>query len=316
LVCRITNPSFGAFGTNQGIGDSYYNSLEVSVTKRLAHGFQFQSAYTYGKIIDTGDGAAPSQATSTSDVPVTVLLPRLDRSLGSFDVRNNYRFNMVYHLPTFSASSGFVNGLVNGWWSAVIFGAQNGYPFTPSIAQNQSQSMSGSQKPADLDRPDWLPGRNPYNATHGVSSGCAGYAAGTPLGTPNLYFDPCAFTLEPIGYEGNVGRNSLTGPGYLNLDFSLVKDTKVKWLGEAGNVQFRAEVFNIINHPNFAQPAREVFAGGVGTIAQCSATSGCPAGFQAPQSGVGLITTTASGTAATAASGNSRQIQFGLKLVF
>jgi hypothetical protein len=315
FTCRVFNPSFGAMGTNQGIGDSYYNSLEVSVTKRLAHGFQFQSAYTYAKLIDTGDGAAPSQGTSTSDVPVSILAPTIDRSLGSFDVRNNYRFNMVYHLPTLSESNSFVNGLVNGWWSAVIFGAQNGYPFTPSINANRSRSMSGAKNPTDLDRPDWLPGRNAYNATHGVSSGCTGYAAGTPLGTPSLYFDPCAFTLEPIGYEGNVGRNSLIGPGYLGLDFSLVKDTKVKWLGEAGNIQFRAEVFNIINHPNFAQPSREVFDGAT-TVGTSCPISGCPAGTQAPQPGIGLITSTASGTASTAASGNSRQIQFGLKLAF
>jgi len=324
LVCRVTNHSFGAFGANQGIGDAHYNALEVSVTKRLAHGLQFQSSYTYSKLIDTGDGAAPSQATSTSDTPVTILFPQLDRSLGSFDTRQNYRFNMVYYLPTFNASNNVVKGLVNGWWAASIFGAQTGYPFTPSISTNRSRSRTGSNSPADLDRPDWVPGRNAYNATHGVSSGCQAVGtnggtvpipAGTPLGGPELYFDPCAFVLEPVGFEGNVGRNSLIGPGSLTLDFSLVKDTKVKWLGEAGNIQFRTEIFNIMNHPNFAQPQREVFAGTLTDGPNC-ALSGCPIGTEAVQSNVGTISTTSSGTASTAASGNSRQIQFGLKIVF
>src|SRR6202000_2694412 len=113
-------------------------------------------------------------------------------------------------------------------------------------------------------------GRNPYNATHGVSSRCTegtgsqtrNIAAGAALRNTRLYFYPRASVLAPVGYEGNVGRDSLIGPGLLDLDYSLVKDTSVKWLGEAGKVQFRAEFFNILNHPNFAQPTgRTVFSG-------------------------------------------------------
>ena len=139
--------------------------------------------------------------------------------------------------------------------------------------------------------------------------------AGTPLGGPNLFFDPCAFILEPVGFEGDVGRNSLIGPGLLDLDYSLVKDTSVKWLGEAGKVEFRAEFFNILNHPNFAQPTRTVFSGNLTDGVNCPIT-GCAAGTENPLSNASLITSTATGTTATQASGNSRQIQFGLKVVF
>jgi hypothetical protein len=195
----------------------------------------------------------------------------------------------------------------------VILSAENGYPLTPSVSTNRSQSRTGSSNPANLDRPNWAPGRNPYNATHGVSSGCTEgtgtnsvvVPAGTPLGTPTHYFDPCAFVLEPVGVEGNVGRNSLIGPGLLDMDYSLVKDTSVKWLGEAGKVEFRAEFFNILNHPNFAQPTgRTVFSG---TLTDTT---------ENPVTNVGLIQSTATGTTATQSSGNSRQIQFGLKIVF
>jgi len=317
---RAVNPTWSALSFFDGLTDSIYNALEVGVTKRLSHGLQFQSEYTYSKIIDDGDGQNPSQNTSTSNVMISQLDTRLDRGLGSFDARNNYRFNTVYNLPTTSSSNGWIRGMVNGWWTAAILSLQDGYPFTPSISSNRSRS-GGTTNPANLDRPDWAPGRNPYNATHGGSSGCTEgtgstsvvIPAGAPLGGPNLYFDPCAFILEPVGYEGDVGRNSVIGPGLLDLDYSLVKDTSVKWLGEAGKVEFRAEFFNILNHPNFAQPTRTVFSG---TSTTACPITGCTVGTENPLPSAGEILSTASGTTAVQSSGNSRQIQFGLKIVF
>jgi hypothetical protein len=319
-IKRLTNPTWGNFPAG-GSGDSIYHALEVGVTKRASHGLQFQSSYTYSKLIDDGDGQAPSQTTSTTPIEISVLDLRLDRGLASFDARHNYRFNTIYNLPTTNASNSIVRGALNGWWAAAIFSAQSGTPFSPSVSNDRSRS-SGTNNLSDLTRPDWAPGRNPYNATHGVSSGCAlsgtgiaPIAAGTPLGGPSLYFDPCAFVLAPVGFMGNVGRNSLIGPGLLDLDFSLVKDTSVKWLGEAGKVEFRAEFFNIMNHPNFAQPGRTVFTGST-TGTGCTVSAGCPDNTEARQSAAGIITSTASGTTQTQAAGNSRQIQFGLKVVF
>jgi hypothetical protein len=311
-VSRVASPTWGPFSVVGSTGDSVYHALEVGVTKRVSHGLQFQSEYTYSKLIEDAVALSPSQSTTTYYQPISLLDTRLDRASAPFDVRNNYRFNTIYNLPAFNPSNRFVKGFVNGWWTAFILSAENGYPFTPSISSNRSRSRTGSSNPAGLDRPNWAPGRNPYNATHGVSSGCTGYAAGTPLGTPGLYFDPCAFILEPIGSEGNVSRDSLIGPGLFDLDYSLVKDTSVKWLGEAGKVEFRAEFFNILNHPNFAQPTGTTVFGGT----TACPSSGCTATTESPVTGVGLIQSTATGTTATQSSGNSRQIQFGLKVVF
>ena len=85
----------------------------------------------------------------------------------------------------------------------------------------------------------------------GVSKGCPGVAAGTPLGTPDLYFDPCAFALPEAGFYGNLGRNTVIGPGLANFDFAVVKNTA---LTETKSLQFRAEAFNVFNRANFNRP--------------------------------------------------------------
>ncbi len=126
----------------------------------------------------------------------------------------------------------------------------------------------------------------------GVSKGCLGVAAGTKLGTPDLYFDPCAFGLPDPGFYGNLGRNTVIGPGLANFDFSLVKNISFR---ETKSVQFRAEAFNLANHANFNRPG-------------------------ALQEGVRLFNASAARvvSAATIRSTltDSRQIQFGLKLTF
>jgi hypothetical protein len=108
------------------------------------------------------------------------------------------------------------------------------------------------------------------------------------LGGPNQYFDPNAFIVPAAGTYGYVGRDTLTGPGLAQLDLSLVKSTP---LSEKLRLQFRTEFFNILNHANFATPNTVVFSS--------ASTTPAPA--------AGVITSTAS---------TSRQIQFGLKLLF
>jgi hypothetical protein len=143
------------------------------------------------------------------------------------------------------------------------------------------------------DRPDLVVGRNRSNISSGTSAGCPGVAAGTRLGTPTRFYDPCAFTVSAAGFLGTAGRNIITGPGLTTLDYSLVKDTALKFLGESGQLQFRAEFFNILNHANFQQPSNIVFA---------AAQSVEPALASA-----GTIVSTRT---------TARQIQLALKLIF
>ena len=112
------------------------------------------------------------------------------------------------------------------------------------------------------------------------------------IGTVNKWYDPSAFALQPAGTLGNLGRNTLTGPRLVDLDFSLVKSTR---LGEKVNAEFRVETFNLFNHPNFGLPNPILFSG----VA--------PNGSGIPNPGAGQITSTL---------GTSRQLQFALKVQF
>ena len=126
----------------------------------------------------------------------------------------------------------------------------SGQPFNINTGFNNSRNNDSQQ----TDRPNRACFSN--NLTSGVTSGCQGVTPGQKLGTPGLWFDPCAFVLQTPGTFGNLGRNTVIAPGYQNFDATLIKDTKIQ---ERMTLQFRAEVFNLLNHANFQLPTRVVF---------------------------------------------------------
>jgi hypothetical protein len=269
--------------------------LELNVTKRVSKGLEFQSAYTWAKSIDDAQGEV-SDCTASTAVGSDPYNFRFDRSQSCFNAINTWVFNFIYTLPPFGIEQPVLKAMANGWGIMGIYTAHDGFPFNPWETTERARTgvLAGAANPP-VDRPDWVSGRNPYNATHGTSTGCGTIPAGTPLGTPSLFFDPCAFVLQPVGTLGNVGRDSLIGPGFSELDFAIQKDTKPHILGEGGDVQFRAEFFNIFNHPNFSEPSEAVFAGTLTDVAET------------PTSSAGQITSTVS---------TSRQIEFSLRVIF
>jgi hypothetical protein len=276
-------------------GNSWYDSLQFGVVKRLSRGLEFQSSYTWSKALDNNQSVLTNtDSTNTSTFPVDIY-PASDRGSAGFDVTHNWRFNSIYHLPNLVSHGGAAAKLLNGWWTAGILALSSGYPFTPSLQTNRSRSGIANGA-ANIDRPDVLPGRTPKNIVSGTTAGCtvgtSSIPAG-PLGGPDRYFDPCAFAIPALGFLGNASRDMLRGPGYANLDFTLAKTTALGFLGESGKLEFRAEAFNLINHANFAIPNRTVFA--------------AVANVEAPLANAGKITSTAT---------PSRQIQFGLKILF
>ena len=285
-----TNPHFGTIEYFEGAGDSWYHSFQFGLVERLSHGLQFQSSYAFSKLIDLKQGLATGDATPAFTVDPA--RPNVDRGPADFDVTQVYHFNAIYNLPQLSSKSAFLGKLLNGWWVSGILSLQTGRPFVVTLQADRSRvGINGGA--SGIGRPDLVLGRNNGNITSGVSTGCLGVPAGTPLGTPTLYFDPCAFTIPAAGFLGTEGRNILRVPGLANLDFSLVKDTALPILRESGKLEFRAEVFNILNRPNFSPPNQTVFAG--------------VQNVESPLTGAATITSTATA---------SRQIQFALKLIF
>jgi hypothetical protein len=293
------NPNWTSIMLQTNGAFSVYNALEILVTKRLSKGLQFQSAYTWSKHMDNTQAEAPAEQNSGPVYPVDAFHSQFDYALSSYDSRHNWRLNVLYRFPQLSGRSGVFPKLLNGWQVASIISLQSGYPFDVTLLNNRSNSAVFNAQ-TNLDRPDLAPGRDSYNITHGVSTSNGVNAcptAGKALGTPNLWFDPCAFLVQPTGFLGNSPRNFLRGPGLANVDFSMIKDTSIPQLGESGTLEFRAEMFNLFNHANFAMPGNISAYSGFG-----------PSAASTPFPDAGVILSTSPST--------SRQIQFALKLLF
>jgi Carboxypeptidase regulatory-like domain/TonB dependent receptor len=280
------NPAFSTVTELASDFDSNYNALEVSLTKHMSKGLQFQSSYTWSKLLDNGQGQTLNDCATASPVKVDPYSSTYDRGPSCFEVPQLWVFNYIYNLPSSDVGGKLLGFLARGWSTSGILKVRDGFPFTPGLVALRSQSgvLGGSTGTGGaIDRPSWNPA----------------FQGSVITGNVAQWFNPAAFILQPAGTLGDVGRNSLLGPGFVNLDMSLQKDTKAPFLGEAGNVSFRVEAFNILNHPQFpglTTTARNVFAGTPTDVTET------------PLSTAGEITTTYPYT--------SRQLEFSLRLSF
>jgi hypothetical protein len=199
-----------------------------------------------------------------------------NKGLADFHAKHNLVYNITYQFP----NARF--WLLNGWQISSIGTFRSGSPVTLFVQNNVSRSRwQPSIGPGlGFDRPSMAPGYTHQTAV---------------VGDPNRWFDPRAFVLPEPGTLGNLGRGALIGPNLRTVDFALSKNTRVPWLGEQGNLQFRAEGFNVLNRPNFAlnPPALQVFSGTAGNT---------------PNSSFGIVRPPTITSA--------RQIQLGLRLSF
>ncbi|MBI4887617.1 MAG: TonB-dependent receptor [Acidobacteria bacterium] len=253
---------------------SRYDSLQVRLNQRLSRGLQFQNSLTWASAKDnysgfsnTDFGGAEGQ---TSDNPFD---RGHDWAPMPTDVRLSYRGNLVYRIPDAFAPGSVAGALFNTWQVATIVQATSGQPFTPGLTTNRSRSgQLGGQ--AGNDRPDLIPGVKPADVTKGVSRGCGNIKAGTPVGTADLWFDPCAFTIPALGTLGNAPRNGFTLPGYSRVDLSFMKMIP---FGSSVRTELRVDVFNVLNRVNLGLPNRIVY--------------GAQANVENPLVTAGLITT-------------------------
>ena len=300
------NTSYGSVRAMFYEGQSYYHALELQLAKRLSHGFQVQGVYTWSKSIDTSSAstAGDSFGNSISSLPWFDL--RLNRGLSDFNVGRTLVLNGTWELPTPKYESAFAQHALGGWELGLIFTASGGQPFTPTWGTGSDPL--GSLSSDDWDVPNRLGGAGCKNLTTGSPSGyiksnCFAVPTAPNQAFFNQYCDPAppsnggplpAGSLECFNLRGNSGRNVVTGPGITSLDFSMFKNNYIKSISERFNIQFRAEIFNILNHANFAPPVTpdntDIFDG-----------TGSLTGVQ------GLISRTTT---------TAREIQFAIKVVF
>ena len=262
----LINPAFSTLQIGYGNGFSKYNSLQLSLRRQLTSNWTAQASYTYASCVDNGSG---SYLVDGGTVLANPLDPGYDVGWCAYFNRQNLTANSSYTLPL--GKSAFLTG----WQLSGVMTARTGYPVT--ITDGFSQAFSGG----GANRPNLVAGcsNNPKNTTGDITQS---------------YFDKTCFSLPAVGVLGNLGRNTLIGPGFVNLDTSLSKTTRIPKISEQFAVQFRAEFFNILNHPNFGAPAAGVFVQGANGGGSLNPTAG-------------RITTT---------SNAARQIQFGLKIMF
>ncbi len=305
------NPNFGSIRGIFYEGHSYYNALELQLAKRISHGLQVQATYTWAKSMDTSSASVAGDTFGNSISSLHWFDMRLSRGLSDFNVGRTLVVNGTWELPTPKSFAAPAQWALGGWELGLIFSATDGVPFSATWG-------TGSDPQYTLSSDDWaFPNRlggsgcktltHPGNPNHYVKTECfavpvapdtafwtancdqfppnAQPSSGPPLAAP---FPQC-FNLR-----GNAGRNILIGPGVTSLDFSMFKNNYIRRISERFNVQFRAEIFNILNHPNFAPPATptntDIFDG-TGTLNPAA----------------GLLTRTTT---------TAREIQFALKVIF
>ena len=259
------NPQFASLTVFRFDANAHYNALQLTLRRRTSSGLQYQAFYTLSKSMDTKSTIAGGETRQEANTVLDFLNPGGDWGRSSFDARHNLVLTSTYPFP-FRFQQKAVGMILEGWTLNGIGTFRTGEPFSVRVGSNRS--ANGDRWSPD--RPNLNPGFS-SNPTSGVTAGCQGVAAGQKLGTPDLYYDPCAFSRPAPGTYGNLGRNTLTGPGYYNVDFSADKVFKKS---DRVNVQLRVEVFNLLNQAHFYLPGFNAFSGSAGHITRLISSPG------------------------------------------
>jgi hypothetical protein len=265
---------------------SSYNALQVQARKiSTSHGLRFQANYTWAKDMTDADSVWSSGYISGGISQNNPQCIKCEYAPASYSVGQRFVANFAYDLPIrqWQALSRLSGRLTQGWEVLGIFSAQSGFPFTVSSPYGTLQygydSVQGiGPRPFFLQRATLYSSGGPQFFSNAVIGNNNGMGDGF-FGLPTVTSPVTGNTVLPT--PGNLGRNTFTSPGWSNLDFSIIKDTKIT---ESKTLQFRAELFNILNEATFGIPGEVL---------------GAP--------GFGVSTSTAT---------TERQIQFGLKFIF
>jgi Carboxypeptidase regulatory-like domain len=274
------NPELGNTWTWFSLGVSSYNALQADLNHRFSHGLSLRGVYTWSKALDDGDSLNQTAAAKAPGLVSNPFDLRADWGPATYDARNLGVISALYELPfgpgkRFGGGrQGWSRGFAGGWSVDSIIILQSGFPFTPQLSYNPTNSGDT---------------RNPVRPFLNPA-----FSGPVILGTPKQWFNPAAFIAPPStgGFYGSLGRDTLIGPGLATWDFAVLKDIPLR---ERLRLQFRAEIFNLLNRANFNTPNLIVFT---------PPTATHPTGLSGT---AGAITSTST---------TSRQVQFALKLLW
>lgn len=309
----VINPLTGQGTVKAPDAQSFYNAGQVIVKKRFSNRAQVQASYTYAKNVDdsTSGGVSGIGNEPNTEIPD---LSKSDRALSGLQQKHTFLLNGVYPIP-YPHGSNLLTKITKGFQVSGVAIANSGEPFSitstgnlPSIttsipkgATSVPLNLGSATVPngvtSNSGRPDWASGRGPNNTLvkfHGTR---------TPGTQAVQYFDPSAFVVPDYGYYGNVRRNGLVGPSYVNFDASLKRVLPLG--GERRALEIAWDIFNLMNHPNFLIPSGTAAVNDVGGSGKTGAL-----GSTAAVAGAGQITGTVGPNL------SNRQMQFSAKFVF
>ena len=219
-------------------GWATYHALTLVAKRRFTKGLMFDANWTWSHSID--DASDPGATLNEANLPQDVYNLGAEKASSSFDHRHRVVLSFLYQLPLAGTTKGWMHALLGQWQAGGNFTAQSGAPFTVNISSDQANIGAGpAQRPNVSGDPN-----------HGPQ-------------TPQQWFDTSVFSLSALYTFGNAPRNAVIGPGLQEFDVSLHKDIR---LTEATKLQFRAEVYNLLNHANFNIPNRTAFTANFGSI--------------------------------------------------
>jgi hypothetical protein len=308
-ITGVQNP-FAEIDTKTSGGHDKYNALQLGLSRRSAGGLALNAQYTLARSFGTSPGSKEAQTAANNAQKLSDW--EYDLGYNPFDIRHSYNFSALYEIPY--AGRGGARALLGGWNIGGIFNGRTGIPIQVNItrpdvlyvdaAGNYFQNPAGDRVAVintplggatrNVRRPDLVPGVNPFVTNGGL-----------------VFLNPAAFATPSPGTFGNLQRGKLHGPNFAQLDLVIAKKFD---LGGSSKLEFRTEVFNVLNQTNFSNPV----AGLPNALPSNALTEankvqpGQP--FTAAAAGAfGKLTSTVSRTVGL---GTNRQVQFALRLDF
>jgi hypothetical protein len=238
IAVRRPIPQVSQIGDIRWNGWADYHALTLAAKRRMAKGLMFDANWTWSHSID--DASDPGPTFNETNLPQDVRNLNVEKASSSFDHRHRVVLSFIYEFAVSNRAASWTRAVLGGWQAGGSFTAQSGAPFTVNLPGDQA-----NVGPGPAQRPNLLtdPNQGPQTARQ--------------------WFNTAAFALPALYSFGNSPRNAVRGPGLQQLDFTLQKSIPLR---DRTRLQFRAEAFNLFNHPNFNIPNRIAFTPNFGSI--------------------------------------------------